>query len=460
MGGCNSTSHSPYAEARKQSAEAAAKERKILYAILPLSNPVGFESRKRLFLETTKALCTTRALLAAKSSGPQLSIVACELAYDDQPFVSESKECHLDMTIKLRAPKACTLWSKENLINIAIEQLPADAHYVAWLDTDIQFNQAGWVESTIFHLDQKPGFVQLFEDAEILGPSKEVLYVTTSFAKQLASGKTLPEPTKQVHNQHPQYWHPGFAWASTVPILKHIGLLPEKTLGGADRHLAMALINRVAETVPATINQEYHKAMLEMQRKIQNSSYRNLSYLQGVRIKHFWHGSYVKRQYVERWTLLAKANFDPSRHVKRRDDGLLIWSEDVPHDLPFEVYNYFEQRDEDSNDIASSEYVPMPDSGPGPSDCPGPDTDHDTYQQPEDHHHDHEQQHHHHHHHCEGGTSEEHHHGYDHHDHEHRQGGAAGGNIDLQHHEIDGVAGIVAVELCAEQAAMFGYGAF
>ena len=40
--------------------------------------------------------------------------------------------------LQIRAPSI--FWLKENLLNIAVQRLPADVEYIAWLDADIEFD--------------------------------------------------------------------------------------------------------------------------------------------------------------------------------------------------------------------------------------------------------------------------------------------------------------------------------
>jgi hypothetical protein len=53
--------------------------------------------------------------------------------------------------IQLKAPSI--IWMKENLINIAVQRLPRNIEYVAWLDADIEFEVCMKVARKFFFLN-------------------------------------------------------------------------------------------------------------------------------------------------------------------------------------------------------------------------------------------------------------------------------------------------------------------
>ena len=61
----------------------------------------------------------------------------------------------------IRVQNNSELWIKENMINLAISHLPADAKYVAWIDADLEFVNKNWVSDTISALQTYP-IIQLF----------------------------------------------------------------------------------------------------------------------------------------------------------------------------------------------------------------------------------------------------------------------------------------------------------
>jgi hypothetical protein len=64
--------------------------------------------------------------------------------------------------------------------------------------------------------------------------------------------------------------------------------------------------------------------------------------LQSHVTRHFWHGSFEDRKYVQRWDVLSQHNFRPTAHMlSRSQDGLVTWAADVPIELKNMTLQYF-----------------------------------------------------------------------------------------------------------------------
>jgi hypothetical protein len=126
------------------------------------------------------------------------------------------------------------------------------------------------------------GLVQMFEQAELLGPDSKPMYAhllsvhpvvfsfcdglhgvnryrINSFAQQYCLGVEYADR----QNTDLQYWHPGFSWAASAHTLTMLAEfnggapLIERTLGGGDRHMCMGVIGRGAATVPQALSDDY-----------------------------------------------------------------------------------------------------------------------------------------------------------------------------------------------------------
>ena len=102
----------------------------VLYVIAIISNPARFEKRYKLFKEFCKRMKTEK----------YVKLVTVELQQGCRPFATKSM-------IKLRTDHE--IWYKENLINIAVKHLPHDWKYMAWIDTDLEFQNKDWARETI-----------------------------------------------------------------------------------------------------------------------------------------------------------------------------------------------------------------------------------------------------------------------------------------------------------------------
>jgi hypothetical protein len=333
-------------------------------------NPQRFKRRAALINECLQRLSDTRKRLQS-SSEFRLNVVAVELIYEnenDNPDVQFDSQDGIEMThsipnkseimktvdhdvqiIRRTVESKQVMWSKEQLINIAIRSLPEDEKYVAWIDSDVSFTDDSWVSKAIMSLSKQPlAFGQLWSTCDMLGPDGEAQkgMTMTSFAQQKALGKTYVSCSNR---QVDEYWHPGFAWVATMAALKKTGCLIDKTLGSADRHMAMAFLGRASETVPDNIHINYKSQVIEWQQRVVRHKIKLI--VVPVHIKHHWHGSLRRRRYMERWDILARHRFDPDRHLTfNRKTDLYTWDHSCPEELLDAVNEYFESRQEDSLD--------------------------------------------------------------------------------------------------------------
>eukprot|EP00300_Choanocystis_sp_HF-7_P025120 c26796_g1_i1.p1 GENE.c26796_g1_i1~~c26796_g1_i1.p1 ORF type:complete len:479 (+),score=97.52 c26796_g1_i1:39-1439(+) len=326
------------------------RDQKILYVILPISNPLKIRRREALYRDTVQRL--TQAKQQANDSPFTIRIITSQILYGDEPDNHESPT-----TLSFRVAPEHVLWSKENLINLAISRTMAEdpsAKYFSWVDADIEFMSPTWIQDTINAIDNLEarggGFVQMFSTATHLGPHLEIECQTKSFGAQFVSGTPY---TSQRHTSA-DYWHPGFAWAAGKATLKRLERSPgvyliDRTLGGADRHMAMSFLRLEAETVPPQISEAYRQMILEWARPTVDLG---LGCVPGE-VRHYWHGSLANRKYVERWDILIKHEYDPELHVTTDKHGALIWSPNAPPGLVSDVLQYFKDRNED-------EFVPNP----------------------------------------------------------------------------------------------------
>lgn len=100
--------------------------------ITVIFNPVGYKSRYNHYQKFAAHMA---------QSGVQLYTVECifesatRFGLPTQNF--EVTRAGERRHIQLRAPSI--VWMKENLINIAIQRLPSNIEYIAWIDGDIEF---------------------------------------------------------------------------------------------------------------------------------------------------------------------------------------------------------------------------------------------------------------------------------------------------------------------------------
>ena len=142
--------------------------------------------------------------------------------------------------------------------------------------------------------------MQLFELSFFLGPDgkSDILRQDYSFAYSIRNNKPI-DPRRFEE----WYAHPGYAWAMRRTAFNFMGgLLDFSILGSGDLHFAYALLNRIHETFPPSLHQDYHQLAAiwgaRVAKVAQNGA--DVGYIP-VNIRHHWHGKRSDRNYVDRW---------------------------------------------------------------------------------------------------------------------------------------------------------------
>ena len=290
-----------------------------LYVILPYFNYCGFKSRRRLFIQCVERLRNTPGVRVVVSEAlgparlPKLDVVHFIFPVHDQ------------------------VWLKENLINIVVPKLPADWLYLAWIDADLTFMNKNWVQDTINRL-REDDVVQLFQTVVNMGPNGEALKIDKGFGYMYRASGTKYSKTDKYG-----FWHPGYAWACKRWAWERMGgLIDWAILGSADRHMALAWIQRAADSCPGNINKNY-KILLNIFED-RCKSFR-IGFVPGT-LLHHWHGSLANRKYRERWQILTKHDFDPAADLETDERGMTHLSQKGKR-LEKDILEYFQERKED-----------------------------------------------------------------------------------------------------------------
>ena len=295
----------------------------ILYVIAVVSNPARFDKRYQLFNEFCERMRNEK----------RVELVTIELQQSARPFVTDSK-------IKLRTDHE--LWYKENLINVAVQRLPRDWEYMAWIDSDLEFQNKNWARETLEQL-QTYKVVQLFSHCLDLGTKQEALQVHTGIFYAYCNGEIYTTPTK-----YGNYFHVGYAYAIRRDAYDSIGgLLDFAILGSADTHMALALIGNVDVSLNKNLHPNYKKLCKIFQERCEKNIKRNVGYVHGVLLHHF-HGNKVDRKYQSRWDILVKNQFDPLVDIYKDSTGLWVLN-DSKIKLRDDIIRYFRERNEDCN---------------------------------------------------------------------------------------------------------------
>jgi hypothetical protein len=353
--------------------------REPLYAVVPYFNPWRWKSREKH---------TIRAIKHFVDSGAVVVLVEAafnrrEFAFADSGLDGTPANCAVmgdgfrHKYIGLRTKDE--LWLKENLINLAVAQLPYDWQNVCWLDSDVHFLRPNWVGECIHKL-QHYAFLQMFSHARDVSPDYEVMpedyphadgvgfvhHHTTSISRAVAGTLTemaqggdhvsikLDLETTPVPYGAARVW-PGLAWACTREAWDAVGGLMDFAIwGGGDWHAAHALVETpdIDTMMRADLHPNYRNMVLEWRARCCAKIRRNVGVMSGS-IFHHWHGLKLKRGYVAKHRLLSQTKFDPMRHLKRDYQGLYQLHDDGSETfvaLRDMLRQIARERDEDSSD--------------------------------------------------------------------------------------------------------------
>lgn len=273
--------------------------------------------------------------------------------------------------IKIRVRDNSEIWLKENMCNLALQHLPEDARYVAFIDADVHFTRPDWVSETL-HALQHYDVVQMFSTAYQMDARYEAMQASYGFAYCHVNGAPVkPDPgdyylpAEKWHGKA-NLWHTGFCWAWRVSALHDVGgLIEHGILGAGDNHIARCLVGRCEDSLNPKLSAGYKRRVRQWQALCEQHIQRNIGYIEGT-IYHYYHGRLFNRNYANRWKLLIKHDFDPDFDLKKDMHGVLALT-DGKIGLRDDVRRYFRARDEDSTDVYPGDGRLL---GPAPGELP------------------------------------------------------------------------------------------
>jgi hypothetical protein len=305
-----------------------------LWAITSYWNAAGFARRLKNYRTFRENL-----------NAPLLTV---ELSFSDE-FELASPDADELIQIKGRS----VLWQKERLLNIAAQALPDSCENVAWLDSDILFDDRDWSSRANKAL-QHNKLVQLFDRVGALGKGArsgeardteigELVESTLSAAiagREVASGLRYPKPWSLGQTAN------GLAWAARREFFDAAALYDACILGSGDRALVCAALG-VPEIVLSALSLSPEHARHYLSWATRFSEWLDSRYacLAGT-IFHLWHGHPKKRRIEDRYEGLRPFQFDPHRDIGLDSSQAWVWATDkkAMHDY---TSRYFFSRMED-----------------------------------------------------------------------------------------------------------------
>ena len=307
----------------------------LLHVFTARANPIRWQAPDRLYRDFAQHML---------DSGVVLHVIEC--AYGDRPFTCEMPNVdHIGVRAKTM------IWNKENLLNIGIRRVP-EAKYIAWIDSDVFFRQASWAADAV-HALQLYDVLQPWSTAYDLGPNDEHLTAHRSFCRVLHDGDPVsPRGDKWWYGDGGPYTYPhsGYAWCITRVAFAWLGgLLDIGGMGSGDFHMAQGLVGAAQCSMPYGTHPAYQRHVMRWQERALRHVNGNIGYLPGT-VEHRFHGAKPKRNYIGRWDMFLKHQFNPDEDLKPNCDGVYELSGNKP-ELRRDFDAYLRSRSEDANTI-------------------------------------------------------------------------------------------------------------
>ncbi len=309
----------------------------MLWAITSYFNPAGYESR----LHNYRAF---RSDLA-----PPLAVVELSLN-------GKFELCADDAEIVVQIAGGDVMWQKERLLNIALNSLPDDCDYVAWVDCDVIFTNRHWVEDAERALGKSGefGLIQLYRERCNLSRGARIPlegnggYDSTSVSVgyKIAMGEAHEYDFSQSDAPLTLNSTAGLAWGARRELLQAHGLYDACILGSGDRAIlcaALGIFESGMNAVAMRGRQIEH--YLAWARPFYQAAKGRVGFVDG-RILHLWHGDLRNRKYAPRNEGLGKFVFDPFTDIALDPSGCWRWNGNKPEMYEY-VRSYFESRKED-----------------------------------------------------------------------------------------------------------------
>lgn len=250
--------------------------------------------------------------------------------------------------ICLDVNKAGVLWQRERFWNIALEYIQNDCENVAWIDSDICFNDRDWIDKTTTKLESQ-NLVHLFDcviDKKLKGgsPSNNELERNSILSNFDNSRYQMIDYFGKSGISLSLGCSPGFAWAAKTRIMKKC-LFPDfLILGSGDKALLAAAMG-MHETYAKAL--KLNSYMTDKYLKWAESFFYEINgkvdYIDNTLI-HIVQGEYKNRRYSNRYSLICDESFEFEKFIDISTDKTWIWKRESVYKS--KVNEYFQLRED------------------------------------------------------------------------------------------------------------------
>ena len=251
-----------------------------------------------------------------------VSLRTIELTFDDQkPQIDDAMHVH-------GTRQANLMWQKESLLNRLIET--SSAELIAWIDADVWFMNPSWVEQATELLQAGADVIQLFSRAQMI--NKFGIVEDRAWKSSISAylcNERFDDYTRV---------HPGLAWAARGDWLRRQWLYDRLVAGCGDSVMSNLWCGGRLD-----ISEFSRESVADITAWRNCKPQPRLGYVSGT-VLHMYHGSNANRNRRE------QRHFHQiilPEDVKRRDDGVLEWSETAPLLDIARIRDRFSERNED-----------------------------------------------------------------------------------------------------------------
>ncbi len=276
-------------------------------------------------------------------------LVTVELSFDGTYELTEQ-----DADILVQIKGGAVLWQKERLLNVALQAVPADERFVAWLDCDIIFGEANWADLAEQSLTVHD-VVQLFSDilnldVDDTGPAPgDETKPPTGYGFVRRLGFDLEGAfSENLRIEGVPSTNRGLAWAARREIIDKHGFYDADIAGHSVRAMAFAMYGRFDKFLSSVdCNKDQERHYLKWAVPFDDSIQGRVGHLPG-RIYHLWHGAKQNRKYVEMERIVASSGFNPEVDIYVGPSGSWEWTQ-PRSELATKFEQWFANRREDGD---------------------------------------------------------------------------------------------------------------
>jgi hypothetical protein len=319
-----------------------------LQLITAYFNPLGYRSKRRNYEIFKEALVR---------SGLPLLTIECAIGNAPLTLPRSADVVHVHARD--------FMWQKERLLNLVIAQLPRQCTKVAWLDSDVLFENPRWAVEASKALDHCV-LVQPFATAIRL-PQGSDRYSGVGRVRGSFAAVFTESPQHARRGDRRRHGETGMAWAARRELLDRCQLYDTCIIGGGDHVMAHAMsgtcespcIDRLVGTDTA------HRAHFARWAETYWGTVQgSIGWVPGAAL-HLWHGERSNRRYSLRHRELERFAFDPHTDLRIGNTGCWEWASDKTA-MQRRVIDYFVNRQEDGIDgTAAASTYPACEPGSG-----------------------------------------------------------------------------------------------